>query len=144
MPNGPVDVAAGAPNPEAYTDNGDQTITDNVTELMWQKAVPTKTYTWTEAVAYCATLTLAGHSDWRLPSRIELVSILDVGLGSILDVGLSNPSINRTYFPATPASTFWSSSPAAGSPSVVWVVFFDSGRTGFDLMTVTGDVRCVR
>jgi Protein of unknown function (DUF1566) len=142
MPNGPVDVAAGAPNPEAYTDNGDGTITDNVTELMWQKAVPKGTYTWTQAVAYCPTLTLGGHSDWRLPSRIELVSIVDIGL--------SNPSINRTYFPATPASYFWSSSLSSNptlpsSPSSAWVVHFGSGGTNSTIaVPLTNDVRCVR
>ena len=69
MPNSQADVTAGAPNLESYTDNGDGTVTDNVTGLMWQQAVPTATYSWAGAVTYCSTLTLAGHSDWRLPSR---------------------------------------------------------------------------
>ena len=81
MPNGPADVTAGAPNPESYTDNGDGTVTDNVTGLMWQQAEPAigNIETWDNAVAHCQSLTLAGHSDWRLPSRIELVSIVDLG-----------------------------------------------------------------
>jgi hypothetical protein len=131
MPNSPVDVAAGAPNPEAYTDNGDQTITDNVTGLMWQKAVAKGMYTWTQAVAYCPTLTLAGHGDWRLPSRIELVSIVDVG---------RVPSIDGTYFPATPLSPFWSSS----SNGDAWDVIFSSGYTSLNAMFNTYYVRCVR
>jgi hypothetical protein len=53
MPNSQVDVTAGAPNLESYTDNGDGTVTDNVTGLMWQQAVPATTYTWANAVAYC-------------------------------------------------------------------------------------------
>ena len=96
MPNDQADVTAGAPNLESYTDNGDGTVTDNVTGLMWQQTVPTGTYTWAQAVAYCPTLTLADHSDWRLPSRIELVSIVDLGV-------TSGPMINSTYFPSTPA-----------------------------------------
>ena len=39
MPNGPTDVAAGAPNPEGYTLNGDGTVTDKITGLMWQQTV---------------------------------------------------------------------------------------------------------
>lgn len=146
MPNGPVDVAAGAPNPEAYTDNGDGTITDNVTKLMWQKVVPTETYTiWAQAAAYCPTLTLGGHSDWRLPSRIELVSIVDVGR--------SDPSINGTYFPNTPASYFWSSSLAGRFPAVAWYVNFDFGYSNYYggeevgnvvVFHVPVHVRCVR
>jgi len=94
MPNSQADVTAGAPNLESYTDNGDGTVTDNVTGLMWQQVVPSATYTWANAVAYCPTLALAGHSSWRLPSRIELESIVDFGQ--------SSPSINGTYFPSTP------------------------------------------
>jgi Protein of unknown function (DUF1566) len=143
MPNSPVDVTAGAPNPEAYTDNGDQTITDNVTGLMWQKAVPTGTYTWAQALAYCPTLTLGGYSDWRIPSRIELVSIVDFGQ--------SYPSINTTYFPATPANGFWASAAEAGqSPPVsgmvyyAWGVSFALGGSGPAEVTTYHNVRCVR
>ena len=59
MPNGPSEVGAGAPNAETYTDNGDGTVTDTVTGLMWQKAVAAGTFTQAQAVAFCPTLTLA-------------------------------------------------------------------------------------
>ena len=144
MPNGQVDVTAGAPNLENYTDNGDGTVTDNVTGLMWQQAVPATRYTWASAVAYCPTLTLAGHSDWRLPSYIELVSILDVGESS------SNPTMSGTYFPNTPAGYFWTSSPVApvtSSPWGAWSVYLTNGGTvGTDGNSVSTMlyVRCVR
>jgi hypothetical protein len=138
MPNDQVDVTAGAPNLESYTDNHDGTVTDNVTGLMWQQAVSTTTYyTWAQAVAYCPTLTLASHSDWRLPSRIELVSIVDLGV-------TSGATINATYFPSTPADWFWSSSPSAGSSSLAWSVLFDGGRMGFSDVSGPFLVRCVR
>ena len=136
IPNSQADVTAGAPNGESYTDNGDGTVTDNVTGLMWQQAVPSTNYTWANAAAYCPTLTLAGHSDWRLPSVIELVSIVDLGQ--------SSPSINGTYFPNTPAYWFWSSSPVAGSPSLAWDVNFSFGNTDYGDVSVTDVVRCVR
>jgi hypothetical protein len=137
MPNSQADVTAGAPNLESYTDNGDGTVTDNVTGLMWQKAVSaTATYTWAQAVAYCPTLILAGHGDWRLPSVIELVSIVDVGQ--------SNLSINGIYFPNTPSTWFWSSSPVAGSPSGAWYVNFYGGRTSNVDVSNALYVRCVR
>jgi hypothetical protein len=137
MPNDQVDVTAGAPNLESYTDNKDGTVTDNITGLMWQQAVSsTTTYTWSQTVAYCPNLALAGHSDWRLPLRIELVSIVDFGV-------TSGATINAAYFPSTPASGFWSSSPLAGSSSYAWGVNFDYGDTSGG---VSGSryVRCVR
>ena len=139
IPNSQADVTAGAPNGENYTDNGDDTVTDNVTWLMWQQTMPSATYTWASAVAYCPTLTLAGHSDWRLPSVIELVSIVDLGQ--------SSPRINGTYFPNTPATWFWSSSPMAGSPSNAWVVYFGNGTAlsaHYADVSSTTPVRCVR
>ncbi len=142
MPNGPVDVAAGAPNPESYTDNGDGTVTDNVTGLMWQQEVP-GTYTWEGAMAYCPKLTLANHSGWRLPSLIELVSIVDPSV--------QNPSINSTVFPHTPATYFWSSTPLPGWTESgwfgpAWFVYFVHGGTNFPNYNkpYTYYVRCVR
>jgi hypothetical protein len=112
-------------------------LTDNITGLMWQQAVPSATYTWANAVAYCPTLTLAGHTDWRLPTAMELMSIVDLGQ--------PNPSINGTYFPSTPSNIFWSASPVAGSPSPAWYVNFTSGYTSNFLAVSTAyDVRCVR
>jgi hypothetical protein len=104
---------------------------------MWQQTVPTGTYTWSQAVAYCPTLNLAGHSDWRLPSRIELVSLVDLGV-------TSGPMINSTYFPSTPAAVFWSSSPSAGSSSEAWRVSFNWGPTFYYDVSSTDLVRCVR
>lgn len=140
MPNGQADVTAGAPNLGSYTDNGNGTVTDNVTGLMWQQAVPASTFGWSAAVAFCPTLTLAGHNDWRLPSLIELVSIVDFGR--------SSPSIDGTYFPATPVTgVFWSSTPAMAGIyiSLAWAVDFTNGSSDkFDASLLYHPVRCVR
>jgi hypothetical protein len=136
MPNCQSDATAGVPNLVSYTDNGDGTVTDNITKLMWQQAVPAALYTWAGAKAFCPTLNLAGHNDWRLPSIIELASIVDLGQ--------SYPSINGTYFPATLASVFWSSSPWDSSSSNAWSVIFDYGYSNYDDVLNTNFVRCVR
>lgn len=136
MPNGPLDVAAGAPNPEAYTDNGDQTTTDNVTGLMWQEPGPADSYMWTQAIAYCSTLTLAGYSDWRLPSRIEMVSLLDIQS--------SIPCIDTTYFPETLPDYFWTSSAPVGAPANVFQIDFAYGSTDYLGAASLSSVRCVR
>jgi len=77
-------------NPLSYTDNGDGTVTDNVTGLLWQQCTnglsgggcaagtTTNLYTWSQAVTLCASLSLAGTS-WRLPTDFELITIVDYG-----------------------------------------------------------------
>ena len=61
----------------ALVDNGTDTVTDTTTGLMWQKATAPGPYTWQQALAYAETLTLAGYTDWRLPNRKELFSLVD-------------------------------------------------------------------
>jgi hypothetical protein len=51
-----------------YRDNGDGTITDTATSLMWLQNVPTNAMNWVSASNYCADLVSCGYSDWRLPS----------------------------------------------------------------------------
>lgn len=58
-------------------DNGDGTVTDYATGLMWQKADNGKIYDWKDALAYADTLSLAGYTDWYLPNAKELESIVD-------------------------------------------------------------------
>ena len=60
-----------------FHDNGNGTVTDQATGLMWQKADSAKGMNWQEALAYAASAKLAGRSDWRLPNAKELQSIVD-------------------------------------------------------------------
>ena len=59
----------------SYTDNGDGTITDNNTGLMWQKD-PGEKMTFSQAVAGADSFSLAGYTDWRLPTIKELYSLI--------------------------------------------------------------------
>jgi len=59
----------------SYQDNGDGTVTDLNTGLIWQKTPPIKRYTWDEAAAYAENLKLAGYDDWRMPTIKELYSL---------------------------------------------------------------------
>jgi hypothetical protein len=58
-------------------DNGDGTIKDLATGLMWQKNDSIETFTWSEALQACDQADTAGFSDWRLPNAKELHSIVE-------------------------------------------------------------------
>jgi hypothetical protein len=60
-----------------FVDNGDGTITDQATGLMWMKADSGMAMNWQEALNYCESLEYAGYDDWRLPNAKELQSIVD-------------------------------------------------------------------
>ncbi|MFO7780419.1 MAG: DUF1566 domain-containing protein [Spirochaetia bacterium] len=62
------------PDPR-FTDNGDGTITDELTGLMWQRSPVADEKTWENAIGYCNGLWLSGRFDWRLPNVLELASL---------------------------------------------------------------------
>lgn len=68
-------------NTPSYTDNGDGTVTDEVTGLIWTQEVSEASMAWEAADDYCAELTTGGRSDWRLPNIKELWSIRDFSQG---------------------------------------------------------------
>ena len=109
-----------------FTDNGDGTISDAATGLMWVKdpiAAPgapfNATMNWADAITNCEGLDFAEHTDWRLPNAKELQSIVDYGT--------SRPAIDGTYFPNTQSDIYWSSTTDAGSSGYAWYVYFSYG-----------------
>ena len=93
----------------SYTSNGDGTVTDNVTGLMWQQTEDRNgdgvinfydKITCSEALADVATCNTGGHHDWRLPTIKELYSLV---MSSGTDMNPQSPSpplpyINTDYF----------------------------------------------
>ena len=84
------DLQKGVPSPDPrFTDNGDGTVTDNLTGLMWVKDVTASgAMNWDAAIDYANNLCFpddgcgssdTGFTDWRLPNRRELESLLDMG-----------------------------------------------------------------
>jgi hypothetical protein len=60
-----------------FVDNGDGTITDLATGLMWQQADSGVGMDWEDSLSYAEKLGLANYDDWRLPNAKELQSIVD-------------------------------------------------------------------
>ena len=61
----------------SFVDNGDDTITDAATGLMWQQSDSLTGLNWEDALQYAESSTLGGYSDWRLPNAKELQSLVD-------------------------------------------------------------------
>ena len=129
------DLRLGAPF--RYQDNGDGTITDLNTGLMWEKkcvdsvSCPAGTnlhnvnnrYDWNEGIwRWIAAVNAengsgyAGHNDWRIPNLRELQSIVDYGV--------FQPSIDSTFGP-TVWFDCWSST--AHNTADAWAIDFDAG-----------------
>jgi len=99
-------------NPMSFKDNGNGTITDNNTGLIWQKTDGGE-MTYEKAIQYCDTITLGGYTDWRLPTGIELFSI------NYFEA--NNPAMNTTFFTKTLAEYWWSSDKQADNAGIIWL-----------------------
>jgi len=127
-----------ADSPSNFTDNGDGTITGAVTKLMWQKVPAPMMYTQAAAIAYCRTVTLGGHADWRLPAVVELFSIVDHAVSN-------RETINAIFTTAPePILNYWTSTVSTYTPSSAWVVRFYLADVDESALTTMNDVRCVR
>jgi hypothetical protein len=126
--------AAGCPNEGRFVDNGEGTVTDTCTGLMWQKdtadvngsgaiekGFPGDRLAWCDALAYCENLSFAGHEDWRLPNVRELQSIVDYGRPGAID-----PVFGAVH------DWYWSSTTLLWKPYCAWLVDFSFGNVDAD------------
>ena len=113
----------------------DEVVTDSLTGLMWQRTFGSD-QNWSAAVTYCEDLDYGGHDDWRLPSELELLSIVDNGT--------INPSIDTVAFRGTPSAHFWTSIRQPTADSGVRYVRFSTGHSSYFGETKSAYVRCVR
>jgi hypothetical protein len=130
------EAARAAPPAGHYVNQGNGTVLDTKTGLVWQRNLSASTYTWEEAKTYCTSLTLAGGG-WRLPWVFELSNLVD-------EQRTSAPTIDLTAFPDTPSEWFWSASPYALSSGNAWYVGFHDGSAGYGVVSVSCRARCVR
>jgi len=115
-------------------------VADSTTGLAWQDAYSDsgdtiKRATWQDALVYCEELSLGGESDWRLPNKNELFSIIDM---SKYDSAISSVFTNVT------SNFYWSSTSLAYDSSNAWVVHFGLGHVYRSSKTYECYVRCVR
>lgn len=115
-------------------------VTDTFTGLIWEQRSATTAMTWENASSYCAGLVKHGLGCWRLPTNIELVSLLNYDATSRI-------SINEVVFPGTSSSNFWTSVPTESIPENSWSIYFGYyglGYVGYDKIAEANAIRCVR
>ena len=134
-----------------FIDNDDGTVTHVVTGLVWMRCGlgqnwdgntctgVADTFNWQGALQVAHDFSYAGFSDWRLPNKNELVSIVEESC--------SQPSINSMLFPHTVSSTirgYWTSTPYSVASTRAWRVFFYNGSVVAGPKRLNHVVRLVR
>lgn len=110
------------------------TWVDPTTGLEWQCTSP-GLMAWDEAVAYAASLSLDGRSDWRLPAVQELESLLDRSI--------YRPEM-RPEVPFRDTRTYWSATTFGSDGNTAWIVMFDGAYVLSYYKTNRYWVRCLR
>lgn len=118
-----------------FVDNGDNTVTDSKTNLLWMKEDDGKERNWADAKKYCEDneAKLPGEG-WRMPTREELLTIVNLERYS----PAADPIFNAK------SSRYWTSTPCAGGAGGAWCVYFDDGSVDWSSMGYGSCVRPVR
>ncbi|MBA3015691.1 MAG: DUF1566 domain-containing protein [Proteobacteria bacterium] len=123
-----------------YTDNGNGTVTDTRTKLVWQQTDDGVQRTWEGAIAYCEGLSLGGAIDWRLPNYKALLSLVDDSR--------SNPAIDPIFGNNNSPFFYWTSTTIPGQTppnGLAAAVFFEQGTGAQDnKVNPYSLARCVR
>ncbi|MCG6552864.1 MAG: DUF1566 domain-containing protein [Candidatus Magnetominusculus sp. LBB02] len=128
------DIRAGAAwSSQRFTDNGDKTMTDTLTGLMWTKDAGTSTIgscsggtmSWQNALNYVACLdnsTYHGYSDWRMPNVVELKSLINYNAASVA-AWLQTQGFTNVH-----SDLYWLSTTNAYDNNYTWIISLDTGN----------------
>jgi hypothetical protein len=105
-----------------YVDNGDGTVTDTDTGLVWQQADDGVERNWEDACQYCQDLVFGGYEDWRTPRIDEL--------RTILDYSRDNPAIDPVF--ECRSRPYWSGKYLRKPPGPRVARVFSARRRGND------------
>ncbi len=132
----PNSVYSGLPHPVSYDKSAPGLVHDNVTGLTWQESIGLPPVPLKDGLAYCDSLSLGGKDDWRLPTRIELVTLM----AAVEDITQYDGTFPMTLQPGG----FWTASAVIGdidmSPWIVYMAY----DFNYSATSKPQNVRCVR
>ncbi|MBI5484227.1 MAG: DUF1566 domain-containing protein [Deltaproteobacteria bacterium] len=111
-------------------------VIDRETGLVWQRNTDSATRTWDDAVTYCSNLNIINLINWRLPTRSELVTLVD-RLQATPALPNAHPFTNPQFF-------YWTSTVDGATPNEPFYVDFMGGTEGNINKAIDIYVRCVR
>lgn len=149
-------------NSDEFMDNKNGTVTFKNNGLMWQRCAvgqvwngvtcdgDAEKFTWYSAMKL--TSHFAGYDNWRLPTQIELMTLVHCFNGKfdikkakcLSDSSVKKPNINPLFFSKTQSLWFWSSSPYVYSNHYAWYIDFNQGHTNYNDKNAYMNVRLVR
>jgi hypothetical protein len=148
-----------------YVDNGDGTITDRNTGLIWEKKSDDGSlhdkddlYSWSANGAEetiwdwlddLNAAAFAGHRDWRIPNVKELASLVDYEATSpavhpVFDTGCTAGCTVLTCSCTAKRANYWTSTSVADESIYAWLVDFNGGAVFSIIRTDHFRVRAVR
>ncbi|WJG10376.1 DUF1566 domain-containing protein [Aliiglaciecola sp. LCG003] len=131
-----------------FSNNGNGTITDNTTGLMWMQCSLGQTWfngncqgdadalNWQQALQQAHGFEFADLDGWRLPNVKELATLTERRC--------VRPAINEVLFPNTPSDDFWTSTPSLSDAQRAWVVAFFNSSNSIKQKNLFVFVRLVR
>jgi hypothetical protein len=147
--DGDLQMGTAPPTPR-FTDNGDGTITDNLTGLMWvQDCTSLGATSWNRTFIVASRFNsdpahfdcegyTAAHADWRVPNRKELYSLVNLSQ--------SGPALDsdHPFIDVNVNASYWSSTTYADDIGYAWHVDLRSGEIGSDFKVNSHRVTLVR
>lgn len=115
---------------------GGAAVRDNNTGLVWEQAPDASLRNWRDATAYCVNKSVGGTKGWRLPSVVELASLLDPSLPP--------PYVPGSVFTGVYLNLYWTATQTALPATGAWRVHFDTGNVDINLITEISLSLCVR
>jgi hypothetical protein len=117
---------------------GNAAVLDKETQLVWEQAPSTTTFTWGSARAICAQRATGGRRGWRLPSVHELVSLTNAdSLGPLLAPGHPFSGIQTSF-------GYWTGTTDANDSALAWYLVASDGHVSLNSKSASIYVWCVR